>query len=113
MRRFVPAGPAAASGSVFGELRVFADRDVQLAVALTAVGNLGVVAVFTYIAPLLTEVAGFAASAMPALLLGYGIGAVAGNAGALITALGAALAVAILRRDRRAKSRRLAPALAE
>ncbi|MFB4298226.1 MFS transporter [Actinomadura sp. NTSP31] len=76
--RFVPAIPAAA-GSVRGELRVFAGRDVRLAIALTAVGNVGVVTVFSYIAPLLTEVGGFGEGAVPVLLLVYGAGAVAGN----------------------------------
>lgn len=76
--RFVPAIPAP-TGSVRGELRVFAGRDVQLAIALTAVGNVGVVTVFSYIAPLLTGVSGFGEGAVPVLLLVYGAGAVAGN----------------------------------
>lgn len=77
--RFVPAQPAVATQSVLGELRVFAGRDLQLAIALTAVGNVGIVTVFTYIAPLLTDVSGFSAGAVPALLLVYGAGAVCGN----------------------------------
>ncbi|GAA4365437.1 MFS transporter [Actinomadura verrucosospora] len=77
--RFVPALPAAATGPLWGELRVFAGRDVRLAIALTALGNVGVVTVFTYIAPLLTEVSGFPEGAVPVLLLVYGAGAVAGN----------------------------------
>lgn len=77
--RFVPAQPAVATESVLGELRVFADRDLQLAIALTAVGNVGIVTVFTYIVPLLTDVSGFSAGAVPALLLAYGAGAVCGN----------------------------------
>ncbi|WP_240325268.1 MFS transporter [Amycolatopsis thermalba] len=76
--RFVPAFPAA-GGSAVRDLRVLADREVQLGIVLTAVGNLGVVTVFTYIAPLLTDVAGFAADAVPVLLLVYGAGAVIGN----------------------------------
>ncbi|GAA5125093.1 MFS transporter [Pseudonocardia adelaidensis] len=76
--RHVPAAPGT-SGSAFAELRVLGDRDVQLAIALSAVGNVGVVTVFTYIAPLLTEVGGFPAGAVPVLLLVYGAGAVAGN----------------------------------
>jgi MFS transporter, DHA1 family, inner membrane transport protein len=76
--RLVPAQPAP-TGSVLGELRVFARRDVRLAIALTAVGNVGVVTVFTYIAPLLVDVAGFSSAAVPALLLIYGVGAVLGN----------------------------------
>jgi DHA1 family inner membrane transport protein len=77
--RFVPARPPAATGSVLAELRVFGDRDLQLALALTAVGNVGLVTVFTYLAPLLTDIGGFGASAVPALLLVYGVGAVLGN----------------------------------
>ncbi|MFI6777480.1 MFS transporter [Nocardia sp. NPDC050412] len=77
--RFLPTMPALSSGSVRGELRVFADRRVQLAIALTALGNVGVVTVFTYFTPLLTEVSGFAAGVVPALLLVYGVGAVLGN----------------------------------
>ncbi|GAA0448046.1 MFS transporter [Streptomyces olivaceiscleroticus] len=74
-----PPTGTTATASVFGELRVFARRDVQLAIALTVLGNVGVVTVFTFIAPLLTEVSGFAGEAVPVLLLVYGVGAVAGN----------------------------------
>jgi DHA1 family inner membrane transport protein len=74
----VPAAPGT-TGPVLAELRVLADRDVQLAIALSALGNVGVVTVFTYIAPLLTGVSGFAAEALPVLLLVYGAGAVIGN----------------------------------
>jgi DHA1 family inner membrane transport protein len=74
----VPAAPGN-TGPVRTELRVLADRDVQLAIALSALGNVGVVTVFTYIAPLLTGVGGFAAGALPVLLLVYGAGAVIGN----------------------------------
>jgi DHA1 family inner membrane transport protein len=77
--RFVPGQPAVATGSVLGELRVFAGRDVQLAIALTAVGNVGIVTVFSFIAPLLIDVSGFTAGTVPVLLLVYGAGAVIGN----------------------------------
>ncbi|WP_243716186.1 MFS transporter [Actinomadura darangshiensis] len=104
--RLVPARPGA-TGSVLGELRVFSGRDVRLAIVLTALGNVGVVTVFTYIAPLLTKLAGFGSGAVPVLLLVYGAGAVIGNfAGGrlsdralmpsliwLLTALAAALAL--------------------
>ncbi|WP_134729246.1 MFS transporter [Amycolatopsis nivea] len=75
--RFVPAQPAA--GSVRGELRVLADRNVWQAIGLTVLGNVGVVTVFTYIAPLLTDVSGFSSELLPVLLVLYGVGAVAGN----------------------------------
>ncbi len=79
----VPAQPAVAnadaSGSAVGELRVFGDRNVQLAIALTAIGNLGIVSVFTYIAPLFTDVSGFDAGFVPVLLVVYGVGALVGT----------------------------------
>ncbi|PZG24517.1 hypothetical protein C1I98_35530 [Spongiactinospora gelatinilytica] len=54
--RYVPGLPAPQVGSLLGELRVFTRRDVVSAIALTATGNLGVVTVFTYMAPLATGV---------------------------------------------------------
>lgn len=78
--RLVPGGPPPAPGpSAVSELRVFRARDVQLALAATAVGNAGLLAVFTYFAPLLTEVTRFAADTVAILLLVYGLGATAGN----------------------------------
>src|SRR6266545_1693328 len=68
-----------ASGSVVSELGVLKRRDLQLALATTAVGNAGVLMVFTYLAPLLTDVSGFATQAMPVLLLLYAVGATLGN----------------------------------
>lgn len=77
--RSVPHQPAPTVGSLAGELRIFAGRDVLLAIALTAAGNLGVVTAFTFLAPLATDVSGFSNDAVPALLLVYGTGAVIGN----------------------------------
>lgn len=76
--RLVPA-TAGAPSSATAELRVFRDPHVRLAVAVTAVANAGLLVVFTYFAPLLTEVTGFADDTVPILLLVYGIGAAAGN----------------------------------
>ncbi|HEY3687379.1 MAG TPA: hypothetical protein VGL93_30360 [Streptosporangiaceae bacterium] len=78
--RLVPGGARPAPGtSALTELRVFRDGAVCLAIAVTAVGNAGVLAVFTYIAPLATTISGFAAGAVPLLLLAYGAGATAGT----------------------------------
>ncbi|MEU4232226.1 MFS transporter [Nonomuraea sp. NPDC026600] len=78
--RFVPDVQQAAPGtSAPAELRVFRGRDVRLAIAVTAVGNAGLLIVFTYFAPLLTGVTGFAADAVALLLLVYGVGAAVGN----------------------------------
>jgi DHA1 family inner membrane transport protein len=78
--RLVPEVQGAAPGtSAVAELRVFRDRAVQLAIAVTAVGNAGLLTVFTYLAPLLTDVTGFAIDAVAVLLLVYGVGATVGN----------------------------------
>ncbi|MGW1511147.1 MFS transporter [Streptomyces sp. NPDC002394] len=65
--------------SLRDELRVVTRKPVLLAIATTAVGFSGVAVVFTYIAPLLTRVAGFSPAAVSALLLAYGAGSFLGN----------------------------------
>ena len=54
-------------------------RPVLLGLATTVLGYGGVFAVFTYIAPLLTQLAGFDKGAVPPILLVFGGGLVAGN----------------------------------
>ncbi|WP_406312666.1 MFS transporter [Streptosporangium sp. NBC_01639] len=61
------------------EIGVLARRPVIMAIVTTAVGYSGVAAVFTYIAPMLTEITGFAPPVVSALLLAYGMGSVLGN----------------------------------
>ncbi|MER5428944.1 MFS transporter [Streptomyces sp. NPDC002588] len=77
--RFVPDVTNETSTSAFGELRVLRNSPVQLAILVTVVGNAGLLIVFTYFSPLLTDVSGFSDSAVPILLLVYGVGATAGN----------------------------------
>ncbi|MEU7745753.1 MFS transporter [Nonomuraea sp. NPDC049158] len=78
--RFVPDVRNATPGtSALAELRVLRGREVRRAIAVTAVGNAGLLIVFTYFAPLLTGVTEFAAAAIPVLLLVYGVGAAVGN----------------------------------
>ncbi|RXD02359.1 MFS transporter [Sphingomonas sp. UV9] len=61
------------------DLRVLGQRPVLLGLATTVLGYAGVFAVFTYIAPLLIERAGFAADAISPILLLFGGGLVLGN----------------------------------
>ncbi|MFF7652634.1 MFS transporter [Streptomyces sp. NPDC007983] len=68
-----------AATSLRDELLVVTRKPVLLAIATTAVGFSGVAVVFTYIAPLLTRVAGFSPVAVSALLLAYGVGSFVGN----------------------------------
>ncbi|MFI5695005.1 MFS transporter [Kribbella sp. NPDC051586] len=77
--RFVPADQPGVRGRALGEFSVFRDRDLLLAIAITAVANVGLLMVFTYLAPLLTGPANFAATAVAPMLLVYGVGATFGN----------------------------------
>ncbi|MQY31381.1 MFS transporter [Nocardia aurantia] len=69
----------APSASLRAETRLLIRGPVLLTVLTTAVGTSGAATVFTYIAPLLTRIAGFSAPAVSALLLAYGGGSFAGN----------------------------------
>ena len=76
----VPADrPTVGAASWRDDLRALATRSVVLGLATTTLGYAGVFAVFTYIAPLLTEVTGFAASAVSPILLVFGGGLLIGN----------------------------------
>jgi len=77
--KLVPVRGISSAGSIAGELRVLKNRELQLAIATTAVGNAGVLMFFVYLAPLLTNISGFAPENVPALLLLYGLGATLGN----------------------------------
>jgi len=61
------------------EFAVLARPQVQLGLAMTVLGFGGVFAVFTYIQPILTELAGFSKAAVSPILLVFGAGLVAGN----------------------------------
>jgi DHA1 family inner membrane transport protein len=78
--------PAQASGeeaaeprSVRGELAVFSNGQVWLSMAVTILGYGGMFGAFTYVAFTVTDVTGFAASAVPWLLILFGVGMFAGN----------------------------------
>ncbi|MFS8099693.1 MFS transporter [Lentzea alba] len=65
--------------NVRSELAVFRNPQVWLALLMTALGFAGVFASFTYIAPMMTEVAGFSSGAVTWLLVLFGVGLFAGN----------------------------------
>lgn len=75
----IDTSPEQTRTSAVTELRVLRRRPVLLALAITAVGNVGVLMVFSYLGPLLTSLAGHPLDRLPALLLGYGVGATVGN----------------------------------
>ena len=98
----VPA--MASTGQARAQLAAFRGARVWLALGLTALAFGAVYAPFTYIAPLMTDVAGFGADQLPWLLALFGLGLVLGNvAGAraadrrlLGTVLGASVAMLIV-----------------
>jgi MFS transporter, DHA1 family, inner membrane transport protein len=77
--RLVPGDQPVTRSRAFGEFAVFRNRDLLLAIAITAVANIGLLMVFTYLAPLLTGPGAFAAAAVAPMLLVYGVGATLGN----------------------------------
>jgi DHA1 family inner membrane transport protein len=77
---FVPAQPPSREGSSLrADLDALLRRPVLLGFATTVLGFAGLFALFTYIAPLLTQVSGFSAAAVSPILLVFGGGLVIGN----------------------------------
>lgn len=75
----VPPVPAPEGASVRRELRGLASGRLWATVAVGVIGFAGMFALYTYIAPLLTEVAGLDERWVPAVLALYGIGMVVGT----------------------------------
>ncbi|MFF0554318.1 Cmx/CmrA family chloramphenicol efflux MFS transporter [Streptomyces sp. NPDC004311] len=61
------------------ELRIYGDRQVWLAIGITALGAGGVFCAFSYLSPLLTDVAGLDSQWVPWILGLFGIGALVGT----------------------------------
>jgi DHA1 family inner membrane transport protein len=77
---FVPrARETAPLAPLSEEFAVLARPQVQLGLLITVLGFGGVFAVFTYIQPLLVELAGFSQEAVSPILLIFGAGLVVGN----------------------------------
>ncbi|MEV6431585.1 MFS transporter [Nocardia sp. NPDC051463] len=75
----VPEQPAPQDARLRNELAVFRNPQVLLAMAMTVLGFGGVFAAITYLAPMMTEVTGYAESSVTWLLVLFGIGMFAGN----------------------------------
>ena len=76
----VPRDQAAPEASDWRtDLKAMVRRPVLLGLLTTVLGYAGVFAVFTYIAPMLTTIAGFPEGAVSPILLVFGGGLVAGN----------------------------------
>ncbi|WP_460754575.1 MFS transporter [Myceligenerans cantabricum] len=66
-------------GQLRRELAAFASGQVWLSILVTVFGFGAMFGAFTYVAPLLTDVAGFPSGAVPWLLVVFGVGLFAGN----------------------------------
>jgi len=76
---FVPASPRASEASVRGELTALRKPQVLFAVGAGMIGFGGVFAMYTYVAPLVTDVTGLSRGAIPLFLLAFGVGSVTGT----------------------------------
>lgn len=102
--RFVPADTGRAAASVRSEFTALRQGRLWLSMSATALITGGAMAAFSYITPLLTDRTGLSAGSVPLVLIGYGIGALAGtNLGGrlgdrkpLTTVTGAAVGAALV-----------------
>jgi DHA1 family inner membrane transport protein len=76
---FVPAVPGDREATGRRELAAFSKPQVWLTLLAGAIGFGGMFAVFSYIAPTVTEVGGLGDGAVPLFLLAFGLGMVAGT----------------------------------
>lgn len=74
-----PQGQTGDSAGLRTELRAFRQRQVWLSLLMTVLGFGAMFGAFTYVAPMMTEVAGFADSSMTWLLMVFGVGLFIGN----------------------------------
>ncbi|KQW08527.1 arabinose ABC transporter permease [Leifsonia sp. Root4] len=75
----VPFQPGDKTATMRQELKAFGRAQVWFALGIGAIGFGGLFAVYSYVAPLVTEVTGLGASAVPLVLIVIGLGMTAGN----------------------------------
>jgi len=76
----VPSSPGRPEATVRGELAALRRPQVLLTLLVGVVGFGGVFALYSYIAPVVTDVAGLSRGTVPLVLLAYGAGGVVGTA---------------------------------
>jgi MFS transporter, DHA1 family, inner membrane transport protein len=76
---FVPTTPPDREATGRRELRAFSRLQVWLTLLVGAVGFGGMFAMYSYIAPTVTDVTGLSSSAVPIYLLAFGIGGILGT----------------------------------
>ncbi|MGY1601399.1 MFS transporter [Geodermatophilus sp. SYSU D00815] len=76
----VPRSPGRSDATVRGELDALRRSQVLLTLLVGTVGFGGMFALYSYIAPVATDVAGLARGTVPWVLLAYGLGGIVGTA---------------------------------
>jgi DHA1 family inner membrane transport protein len=76
----VPSSPGRPEATVRGELTALRRPQVLLTLLVGVVGFGGMFALYSYIAPVVTDVAGLSRGSVPLVLLAYGAGGVVGTA---------------------------------
>ncbi|RYY57477.1 MAG: MFS transporter [Chitinophagaceae bacterium] len=76
---WLPEMPANKNASPRNEMRIFQDLNVWLVLLMIAIGTGGLFAWISYIAPLMTEVSGFADDSVSSIMILAGSGMVVGN----------------------------------
>lgn len=79
IRAFVPALPVREGASIRRELGALRRPQLWMTLLIGIVGFGGFFAVYSYISPIMTEVAGVGASLLPLVVALYGVGMVVGN----------------------------------
>ncbi|NGN68771.1 MFS transporter [Streptomyces sp. A7024] len=79
LAKLIPSMPRPEGVSVRNEVTALRNPQALLAMAMTVLGFGGVFAAITYIAPMMTDVAGYADGSVTWLLALFGLGMVAGN----------------------------------
>ncbi|PJO90706.1 MFS sugar transporter, partial [Salmonella enterica subsp. enterica serovar Kentucky] len=76
----IPANiPGRAAASIRDQVKVLAHPRLLLIYAVTALGYGGVFTAFTFLAPMMQELAGFSPAVVSLILLGYGVSVAIGN----------------------------------
>lgn len=79
IKKWMPVLPGSPAGSKLEDLRVFKKIDIWLIIAISAIGTGGLFAWISYIAPLMTEIAGMRAGNITMIMIISGLGMAAGN----------------------------------
>lgn len=79
LKAWLPALPASENRDLKKELSFFKKQDAWLIIFMISIGTGGLFTWYSYIAPLMTEVAGFSANNVTYILMLAGLGMMAGN----------------------------------